>query len=152
MRVLFLDIDGVLNAGGFDAVAESSSLDAALVARLNDILAATGAKLVLSSSWRYLVLGGAMTVEGFEYLLRSHGVAKGSLIGHTRADEEIAGRGAQILRWLEDHGPVEAWAVVDDIEIADLGAERWRHVRTDARAGLSAVDAAAITRTLGSPP
>jgi hypothetical protein len=144
VRVLFLDIDGVLNRGGFSATAESSSLDPALVARLNVVLAATGAKLVLSSSWRYLILGGAMNLAGFDYLLRTHGVAKGCLVGHTRADEELTGRGAQILRWIEEHGPVEAWAVVDDVEIADLGGERWRFVHTDPRAGLLGVDADSI--------
>jgi hypothetical protein len=148
VRVLFLDIDGVLNAGAFSVTAESSSLDAAAVERLNGILTATGAKLVLSSSWRYLILGGSMTVEGFEYLLRTHGVTKGCLIDHTCADEATAGRGRQILRWLEEHGAVEAWAVVDDLAIDDLGAERWRHVRTDARVGLSAADAATIVRIL----
>jgi hypothetical protein len=148
VRVLFLDIDGVLNAGAFCATAESSSLDTAAVHHLNAILEATGAKLVLSSSWRYLILSGSMTVQGFEYLLRTHGVAKGRLIDHTCADEATAGRGRQILRWLDEHGPVEAWAVVDDLAIEDLGEQRWRHVRTDARAGLSAADAQAIVRVL----
>jgi hypothetical protein len=148
VRVLFLDIDGVLNAGAFCATAESSSLEADAVQHLNRILEATGAKLVLSSSWRYLILGGSMTVQGFEYLLRTHGVVKGCLLDHTCADEATAGRGRQILRWLDEHGPVEAWAVVDDLAIEDLGEQRWRHVRTDARAGLSATDAEALVRIL----
>jgi hypothetical protein len=147
VRILFLDIDGVLNRGGFSAEAQSSSLEAAAVARLNRILADSGARLVLSSSWRYLILDGSLTVGGFDYLLRTHGVTLGALLGHTCADEEIPERGAQILRWLEDHGPVEQWAAVDDHPLR-LGDQDWRQVRTDPTLGLSDADADALVAIL----
>jgi hypothetical protein len=148
LRVLFLDIDGVLNcAGQRSDLAESSSLDAGAVARLNDVIARTGAKLVLSSSWRYLILGGAMTVSGFEYLLRTHGVAKGCLAGHTCGDEDTPERGAQIHRWLAEHETVTGWAAVDDGRL-QLGADGWRQVQTDQRLGLTDGDAEALVRIL----
>jgi HAD domain in Swiss Army Knife RNA repair proteins len=144
LTIVFLDIDGVLNSDDRRSrLAESSSLDPRAVARLNSILLETGARLVLSSSWRYVILGGAMTLQGFEYLLRTHGVANDCLAGHTCPDEETAGRGAQIRRWLDEHGPVTAWAALDDMPL-DLGDDSWHHVQTDPRVGLSDDDAASI--------
>jgi hypothetical protein len=148
LNIVFLDIDGVLNSVDLrSALAESSSLDPRPVACLNRILRETGARLVLSSSWRYLILGGAMTLSGFEYLLRTHGVAKDCLAGHTCPDEDTAERGAQIRRWLDEHGPVAAWAALDDMPL-ELGADSWRHVQTDRRVGLSDADATSVIRIL----
>jgi HAD domain in Swiss Army Knife RNA repair proteins len=148
MRIVFLDIDGVLNDNTFDAEAESSTLRPAAVERLREILRATGAKVVLTSSWRYLITAGAMTVEGFEYLLRTHGLPKGSLVGHTPCDEELPGRGAQIRRWLEAHGAVDAWVALDDDPL-ELGADSWRHVRTQRGVGLTAADVRQSIEVLG---
>jgi hypothetical protein len=147
VRILFLDIDGVLNRGGFSPDAQSSSLDPAAVARLNRVLADTGARLVLSSSWRYLILDGSFTVGGFDYLLRTHGVTQGALLGHTCADEQTVGRAAQIRRWMQDHGPVLEWAAVDDHPL-QLGDEDWRQVRTDSTLGLTDADADALAAIL----
>jgi hypothetical protein len=147
MKIVFLDIDGVLNDSSFNPAAESSSLQAPLVARLNRILRATGAKVVLSSSWRYLILDRAMTIQGFEYLLRTHGLDRGCLIGHTGADEveETGGdRARQIRRWLAGNQAVTAWVVLDDGAV-DLGADSWRHVRPRREVGLTDDDA---TRTI----
>ena len=147
MKVIFLDIDGVLNAGDFDADAESSSIDRRAVGRLKRVLRDTGAQIVLSSSWRYMVLEGAMTLSGFEYLLRTHGMPKGCLLDCTCADEMTGDRGAQIRRWVAEHRPLEQWAVLDDVELA-LGDEGWRHVRPRRDQGLSEDDAAALVRIL----
>lgn len=148
MKVVFLDIDGVLNSADLRSqLAESSSLDPRAVMRLNCILVETGARLVLSSSWRYLILSGAMTLPGFEYLLRTHGVAKDCLAGHTCADEDTAERGGQIRRWLAEHRSVTAWAALDDMPL-ELGGDGWRHVQTDARVGLTDADATNVIRIL----
>ena len=65
MKALFLDFDGVLNSHEFLYVAarnrdyeeragnEHMELDPVAVARLNRVIAATGAKVVVSSSWRH---------------------------------------------------------------------------------------------------
>jgi hypothetical protein len=146
VKVLFLDIDGVLNHGGFSATAQSSSFDPEAIARLNRLLTRTGARAVLSSSWRYVILDGTMTLQGFEFMMRTHGLMRGALFDHTCADEEVRERGAQIRRWLEHH-PVDAWAAVDDQPL-DLGASAWRHVRTDPTRGLTDSDAARLATIL----
>ena len=71
--ILFLDIDGVLNGHEQDAQGYNR-IQPGPVVHLNRILAETEARLVISSSWRYLVHSGAMTLEGFSYMLITHGI------------------------------------------------------------------------------
>ena len=56
MKVIFLDVDGVLNTHKttrrLDCCNEFTFVDARKVLRLRDIVERTGAKLVLSSTWR----------------------------------------------------------------------------------------------------
>lgn len=151
MKILFLDIDGVLNDGTRNAAAESSTFDRAAVARLNQVIEATACKLVLSSSWRYVIIDGSMTVGGFEFLMRTHGLAKGTLLGHTCEDEVAPGRAAQIRRWLLRHEPCETWAAVDDHDLG-LGEDQWRQVRTNWSVGLTDSDAARLIEILTRMP
>lgn len=74
MKLLFLDIDGVLNdhtrmASGYCTIhTDKGDL-------LNQILDAhPDVQIVISSAWRYLVTGGHMTVKGFENMLLTYGL------------------------------------------------------------------------------
>lgn len=148
--VLFLDIDGVLNGHNFDEASKSSSLDPACVARLNRVLDTTGCALVISSAWRYMIIGGAMTLSGFEYMLRTHGVhCKSGVIGHTGRDVRVSDmneRGEQIRAWLAAHPEVTSYAVVDDMQ---LGFDGMPVVRTDGQRGLEDAHADALITLLG---
>ena len=57
IKIIFLDIDGVLNCATttkrLDACFEFNFVDTRKVLRLRDIVERTGAKLVLSSTWRF---------------------------------------------------------------------------------------------------
>ena len=122
MKIIFLDIDGVLNRHTWNDEAKSCFMEPECIKNFNKILNETNAKVVLSSAWRYLLLweegpetmsidnGPAMTIKGFEYLMRTHGVSfKFNLIGYTRSDEEFGWspqnnihiRGKQIYDWLD---------------------------------------------------
>jgi hypothetical protein len=148
MRVLFLDVDGVLNGHDFIVEAQSCTIRRECVTHLNRVLKATDARLVLSSAWRYMVLGGAMTLDGFGYLLRTHGLIgpSGLIVGTTGFDampidpRDRDERARQVSSWLAEHGPVDAYAVVDD---DDFGWARHGHphVLTDPGRGLTAADA-----------
>lgn len=101
LPLIFLDIDGVLNAHAYDPIAESCTISPECVKSFNRVLSETDALIVLSSAWRYMIAGGAMTLKGFEYLLRTHGVhCNGRLVGRTCKDEFLEGRGKQICWWL----------------------------------------------------
>ena len=102
--IIFLDIDGVLNDHAFNDEADSSTLLPSCVAELNRILRETDARIVLISAWRYMHLNGAITLSGLDYLLRTHGVIKGRLVGTTRLDwdtEDKDERFFQIMTWVK---------------------------------------------------
>jgi hypothetical protein len=134
--IIFLDIDGVLNAHDFDRDAMSTIINQGMVGRLNYILKATGAKVVLSSAWRYIIHRGDATLAGMDWLLRSHGLMvdvvgdkiTSRLISLTRPDTMMPPtysgdreawpvedeRGRQISDWLGEHGRPPAYLVIDD--------------------------------------
>lgn len=157
--ILFLDIDGVLNNHRFNKAAQSTTLKPACVRRLNVVLGETDAAIVLSSAWRYLVLNGAMSLKGFEVMLRSHGLAcEERIVGALPEDpslpyEELSKKGCeirarQIESWNIDSG--RAWAVVDDL---DLPIEPLaRLVRTQGSVGLTNADARKLTKLLLTRP
>ena len=148
--VLFLDIDGVLNGHERDGRGYCR-IQAGPVVHLNRILAETEARLVISSSWRYMVHSGAMTLEGFSYMLITHGIGcHGRLAGVTCRDEEAGPRGAQITRWLDQfppRGEGPAYVVIDDEDAGVTGAGH-PLVRTDGRVGLTHRDADAAIAVL----
>jgi HAD domain in Swiss Army Knife RNA repair proteins len=149
LAYLFLDIDGVLNNHDFDKDAQSNGIHKEKAEMLNVILKRTDAKIVLISAWRYLVHRGDMTLSGLEYLLCSHGIMKGRLIGITRMDTMIDGkpvpneRGKQIHDWLLDNvpdGTPYKYVVMDDL---DLGISEACHpfVQTEDAIGMRPDDA-----------
>jgi hypothetical protein len=150
MRLIFLDIDGVLNDHNFCREAQSNLINPRCVANLNRILISTDARIVLSSSWRYMISGGAHTLEGFEYMLRTHGVAcSGRLISVTcpDEDEDAVTRGPQIRKWLRDRSRVTSFVVIDDVD-DDIVREGLPFVRTDGNVGLTEADAERVIAIL----
>lgn len=170
MKVIFVDFDGVLNSDAhFAANAERSQrsgdmsmlLDPAKCALLNDCIAATSAKVVISSDWRLRI-----EFEQIERMLRMRGVLCAEVIGQTpnivRASEKNtpfalawiveqtkagaqlgdlkngpwATRGDEIDAWLRTRNDVTAWAILDD---NSDGLERFgsAFVHVDATVGLS---------------
>ena len=124
-RVLVLDLDGVLNSRVFmwrnratwnNSVPESM-LDPAACARLERILVETGAVIVVSSSWRV-----DTSCEEIETALRARGAPSAKVIGATPRSWSGSKRGDEIQRWLDENGPVETFAIVDDnSDMAHLG-------------------------------
>lgn len=141
MKLIFLDIDGVLND---HATFENGycGIKAECVARLNRILLETGANLVISSAWRYLIISRSMTREGFQNLLLSHGVnCYKKIRGTTQPDMGAITRGQQILAWLICNGFAGTYVVLDDLDDAGIAEEGLPFVRTDGKVGLTDADA-----------
>ncbi len=135
MRVLFLDMDGVVNSARYfevlskrqyrkargKAKAEGRErktfvdmIDPDAVPHLNAIVERTGCKVVISSSWRT-----PWTYAEIESMLRSRGF-RGSVIGSTPTKIAASGppretqRGTEIQAWLDGYPEVEAFAILDD--------------------------------------
>lgn len=148
MKVLFLDIDGVLNGHEKLPGSQYCGIRPDCVARLNHVLKETGAKIVVSSAWRYLILGGSMTLDGFGYLLTTHGLLS-EPIGHTRRDvsETVTDRGRQCREWLDAHPGVTAFCAVDDMA-SDFAEHGIPLVQTVGTLGLTADDAGRLIEVL----
>lgn len=129
--VLFLDIDGVLVIPDPDGVTAevADHLSKACVERLNRIVAATDARVVISSEWRY-----GHTCEELAAYLHTNGFV-GEVIGMT--PEGPAPRGSHILRWMEQND-VYFYLVLDD-QLLDLRGyiTLGRTIAVDPRTGLS---------------
>lgn len=118
LRLLFLDVDGVLNdrtrhANGY------TGLHVDKMELLADVLKATDARVVISSAWRYLVAPLGMTKIGFQNLFLTHGAPKelvDRIIGFTRPDDGVyEDRADQITDWLKVCGlKVSAAVALDD--------------------------------------
>lgn len=142
MKVLFLDIDGVLNVFGKEDIIPST------IPHLNRILEATNCKVVISSDWRCAVHSGQVTLKGFEWMLATHGVKNLDIIGVTRP--QAAGydlRGHQIKDWLTDHSDVTEYVVLDDMD--ERVMEGLSLAKTDSLVGLTSEIADEVIRRLG---
>lgn len=151
MSTLFFDMDGVMNDGRPQANGYCG-VKAECVAHFNSIVAAVpGLRLVVSSSWRYLVHNGSCTLDGLTNLLLVCGLdVYGRIDGITVSEEEMCGgpvsadylkehgdrlRREQIYLYAREHG-IENFVVLDD---RDLGMPE--QVMTQGDVGLTAGDA-----------
>lgn len=120
MKVIFLDIDGVIIPYG---PWRMDKLHPTCVEHLRRIMEATGAHLVISSSWRiakYAQLVGLFSAVGIAVLDRTpSGLALplGVFGAFTVAGE----RPREIRAWLAAHPDVTAFIVLDDdLKMRDL--------------------------------
>ena len=103
MKIVFLDIDGVLNCKRTPNPRKFPFIvDRVLLGRLNRLLELTGANVVLTSNWRYDPAG--------MFSARHYGVP----FVDTTPDLPNEPRCNPILDWLRRHPDVERFIVVDD--------------------------------------
>ena len=137
MKVVFLDIDGVLNSRGWvkDLGRDRGlgHLEPAACARVQRLCEDTGAKLVISSTWR-LIHKRASIGDMF----RARGLTT-TILGMTAALHTK--RGHEIQTWLDashaiaEVGTLDGMVIIDDdFEMAHLAP--W-HVKTDVDRGFT---------------
>lgn len=127
MKILFLDIDGVLNsAQTFEDKHRHDAIDTTMVERINKVVEQTECKIVISSTWRIL-----WTLGELSHILRLHGL-RDVVIGET---PDLGRRDVEILAWLEEHPEVQQFAVVDD-DAHDLTKVSHRLVQTSFYTGI----------------
>jgi hypothetical protein len=175
MNIIFLDIDGVMNSTE-EMIAlynqHGSSIDNTLPSPtkcklLKQLVEETGARVVLSSSWRLSLNAIQKLIDLFEsYSLILSGFTCHEVDSkkfkntpyedikpryqHNIGDfgTYIEDRGAEIAAWLLDHPTVENFVILDD-EDSDIKA--WfpnNLVKTDAKVGLTLNDRLKATEIL----
>lgn len=126
--VLFLDVDGVLNSATFFAENPPmpvTSVDPKAVRRIQRVVEATGALVVLSSSWR--------KQPELVDVLRTAGVPIHDLTPTLTDRMAAPARCDEILAWLDEHSEVTQYAIIDDDPDAEVGGH---FVRTYWRLGM----------------
>tara|TARA_Y100001001_G_scaffold160527_1_gene183311 strand:+ start:125 stop:613 length:489 start_codon:yes stop_codon:yes gene_type:complete len=146
MRLVFLDIDGVLNKGLIASASPAEDIirsefgwmNRSLVANFNALVALTGAKIVISSSWRCQTL--AKTRE----VLRAFDVS-GEIIGQTPELGSGFVRGHEIQAWIDENAVIlgattgeafTSYVILDDSAVM-LPHQQPHYVKTDPFVGLS---------------
>ena len=106
MKVVFLDVDGVLNSVR-DYYSTELTTDSHFIL-LKELIDRTGAKIVLSSSWRIgLSIRGDLVQRLAEYGLEIYDITPVLYFeGRKRGDE--------IRAWLDKHGEVTNFVILDD--------------------------------------
>lgn len=132
MKVIFLDIDGVLN--NMEQLYCDDSFDPRCVNRLVNLVKDTDAKVVLSSSWRCIPQALKMVMDTlakhnvFLYSITEEGIAFDRLKNTPWEDVELClkfyqgkgknfDRGAEIAAWLMDNATADepiSFVILDD--------------------------------------
>lgn len=133
MKILFLDIDGVLNTPEFlIKKKDSKSMDPKAVDILNKITNITKCKLIISSSWRHLY----PTLEENICDFKLYNI-QGDIIGRTPSKDFVVRnqRGKEISSYIRNSNhAIDDFLILDDD--SDVGKLKNKLILTDSKTGL----------------
>jgi hypothetical protein len=143
-KIVFLDFDGVLNCDeSVCALGTRYKFWPASIKALNEVLTRTGARVVISSTWRE-----HWTLSENAASLEKAGLVQGRVVGKTCVSETE--RGIQIDSWLKAVPyPVDSFVILDDKD--DMAMHRRRLVRVDSKTGLGMKDTQQAIEILATP-
>lgn len=127
MKIIFLDVDGVLNSEQ-DRFSWTIESDMHLML-LACIVRRTNAKIVVSSSWRNCGLLDTLKKRLNDFSMSVYGKTK-----------DIGERGLEIKEWLDNHNGVESFAILDDEDFDIKSYFPNNLVKTNAKVGLQKED------------
>lgn len=115
MKIIFLDVNGVLNSDKYinytskkniDGI--KADIDVKTIELLKKALDITGAKIVLSSSWKNI-----SRVKDLKEIFKQYGISIDDKTPNINGE-----RGLEIKRYLSEHRNIEQYLILDD-EIFD---------------------------------
>lgn len=133
MKLIFLDVDGVLNCHYTEtAILGYIGIDPELVKQLKRIVDATGAKIILISSWKDFLSEDCK--EGAhimgDYLLER--LRKEHLYIYGKVDCNTCNRGSKISEYLAGRKGIDGFVILDDTDSDYLeSGMKDHHVQTD---------------------
>jgi hypothetical protein len=143
MKIIFLDIDGVLvtrNSIKYQYLNfpddTSIRFSKKAVKNLNKLIRLTKAKIVISSTWRLF-----HSLEKLQNIFEEQKI-KGEIISTTSVEkasiEEDIPRGQKIADWLSEYNNVEQYVIIDDDVQADcIQSHPFNCVETSYKRGFS---------------
>lgn len=150
-KVLFLDIDGVLNSNFWNdshraEISDGTLIDAGKIKLLSHLIKETGAEIILHSGWRFwfdtklkplrteaaklteLLAKENLYISGMTPDLTTEEIRRTKKFSLVKADE--------ILLWIGLHNSVARWVVLDDLDLHNEQIKR-HQVKTDPTIGLT---------------
>jgi len=152
MKVIFLDFDGVITT-----LKSGWKLDNEKQLLIKQICDSTGAKIVISSSWRRYDLGRTIAcLENhhknsfvlFDYLIDVTAIMYSFKHGE-RENHYKAPRGVEIQQWLEEHEEVTNYVILDD-DTDILLAQKPYFIKTNVYYGIYPKDVKRAIKILSS--
>jgi hypothetical protein len=157
MRIIFLDIDGVLNSENEPYEGKLWRLSESAILRVNTIIERTDARIVLTSDWRRY-----HGLQRCAEVLRAHGLsaeivdATPNLENRRTVHEEDFDptayferlRRSEIEAWMKSHD-IQTFVVIDDLAVFER--DHPNMILTNATTGLTAEDAARAIAVLCRP-
>lgn len=162
-KIIFLDIDGVLNSNFWNdahqtEISDGNLIDVEKIKLFAELVRNTGADIILHSGWKYWFDGDVKPLcreaEKLRIMLEKEGlVIAGVTPNHSTEEIRRTKRfslikAGEILAWLAEHGEVEQWVVIDDLDLHNEEVTKYQ-VRTDANVGLTMADVRRAEAMLG---
>ena len=149
-KIIFLDVDGVLNSNFWNdshqkEISDGTLIDVEKIKLLSVLVKRTNAKIILHSGWKYWFDQDLKPLrpeaENLVTLLKKEGLLLGG-ITPDHSTEEIRRnkkfslvKASEILAWLLEHEDVENWIVIDDLDLHSRRIEM-HQIKTDPSIGL----------------
>lgn len=154
MKIIFLDVDGVLNSEVWNQKHKIETengflIDEETIKLLSHFIKTSGAKIVLHSGWRFWFDKNFSPIrkesENFKNLLDKNGLSFYDFTPDLTT-EEIRKNGKfslskpkEILLWLNNHSDISNWVVIDDIVLNNKTIQK-HQVAPDSKIGLTLAD------------
>ncbi|MDO4301463.1 MAG: HAD domain-containing protein [Clostridia bacterium] len=158
MKVIFLDVDGVLNSEIWnenhkEEIIKGILIDEDKVRLLKKVIIKTGAVIVLHSGWKYWFDKDIKPIKEeakkFVEMLKKYDIAIYDVTPDFSTDEIRKTKkfslvkAKEILHWLKKHKETEKWIVIDDLDLYNEEV-RINQLITNNKTGLTQSDAEKI--------
>ena len=150
MKVIFLDIDGVLNSEDFLKNNPNQAIDKNRVGILKNIVDKTGAVIIMSSGGRLWFDDNMMPEDGYsqclydilcEFEIKLFGKTPDFSTEEIRTKKTFSHvKAKEITAWLTEHEIVDKYVVIDDLNLKneEINAHL---IRTNGQVGITEDDA-----------
>ena len=115
-RVIFMDVDGVLNDHRWCHIG-GCQIKPECVECFQHLIKQSQAKCVLISSWRSKVKRGIVTLKGMEWMFKTHGLVIDLIdVLPPYENHDHNARSEAVMKWIESHKP-KSYVVIDNADL-----------------------------------